>query len=127
MFRIKHVIPTVAVVIASAGALAPLAQAQPDGLYPHVNPKTRVVTFVDPAAKVDTHRGGWLEHMALASLADQQKVAVTGRTTRISGGDDWTLPVMGALTLGFIIIAGGNQILVRRRGRLVGRHAQLAT
>ena len=50
MFRIKHLIPTVAVVIA-AGALAPVAQAHAEGLYPHVTSKTTVVGFFDPAGR----------------------------------------------------------------------------
>ena len=49
MFRIKHLIPTAAVVIASAGVAAPAALAQADGLYPNPTANTRVVGIVDYA------------------------------------------------------------------------------
>ena len=48
----------------------------------------------------------------------EPKVVATGRTTRISGGADWTVPVLGAIALGLIIMIAGDQILVRRRGQL---------
>lgn len=116
MFRIKHLIPTVAVVIA-AGALAPVAQAHAEGLYPHVTSKTTVVGFFDPAPKVDNQLGARVHDTPLANPV-VPTVVVTGRTTPISGGVDWSLPVMGAIALGLIFMVAGDQLFFRRRGQL---------
>jgi hypothetical protein len=119
MFRIKHLIPTAAVVIASAGVLAPAALAQPDGLYPNANGNTRVVRIVDYVNPPDMRLGAWVHDTPLANPVEPKvAVAVTGRTIPTSGGVDWTLPVMAAVALGLIIMIAGDQILVRRRGQL---------
>lgn len=120
MFRIKHLIPTAAVVIASAGALAPVAQAHADGLYPHVNSKTTVVRIIDRVPPVDGQLGARAHDTPLANPVEPKgpKVLVTGRTTPISGGVDWSLPVMGAVALGLIFMIAGDQLLFRRRGQL---------
>jgi hypothetical protein len=117
MFRIKHVIPTAAVVIASAGALAPAALAQADGLYPNPNANTRVVRIVDYVSPPDLRLGAWVHDTPLANPV-QQPVVVSGRTVSTDSGVDWTLPVMGAVALGLIIMIAGDQILFRRRGQL---------
>jgi len=117
MFRTKHLIPTVAVVIASAGALAPVAQAQPDGIYHQSNSKVTVVGVLDPAPKIDNTLGARVHDTPLANPV-QPKVVVAGRTTPIGGGTDWSLPVMGAVALGLIVMIAGDQLLFRRRGQL---------
>ena len=115
MLRIKHLIPTAAVVIASAGVLAPAALAGADGLYP--NPTVKVVPFVDRVPQTDNQLGARIHDTPLANPVEP-KVVVTGRTTPITGGTDWTFPVMGAVALGLIIMIAGDQIVVRRRGQL---------
>ena len=116
MFRIKHLVTTAAVLVVSAGVLAPAAQAKGAGMYPQIV-KTKVVPFVDKAPQVDNQLGARIHDTPLANPVEP-KVVVTGRTTRISGGADWTFPVMGAIALGLIIMIAGDQILVRRRGQL---------
>jgi hypothetical protein len=117
MFRIKHVIPTVAVVIASVGVLAPVAQAQPDGIYHQSNAKTTVVGIFDPAPKVDSNLGARVHDTPLV-IPVQPRAVVTGRTTPTSGGADWSLLVMGAVALGLIVMLAGDELLFRRRGQL---------
>ena len=121
MFRIKHLIPTTAVVIASVGVAAPAALAQADGLYPNPTANTRVVRVVDYVSPPDLRLGAWVHDTPLANPVEPKiapKVVVTGRTTPITGGTDWTFPVMGAVALGLIIMIAGDQIVVRRRGQL---------
>ena len=121
MFRIKHLIPTAAAVIASAGVLAPAAMAQADGLYPNPTANTRVVGIVDYAYPPERQLGGWVHDTPLANPVDpkiQPKVEVTGRPIPTDSGIDWTFPVMGAVAVGLIIMIAGDQILVRRRGQL---------
>ena len=116
MFRIKHLVSTAAVLVVSAGVLAPAAQAKGDGMYPQVV-KTKVVRFVDSVPQVDNQLGARIHDTPLANPV-QQPVVVTGRAIPTSGGVDWTLPVMGAVALGLIIMIAGDRILVRRRGQL---------
>ena len=124
MSRIARTISTIALVVATAGLIAPAAQAEADGLYPHVvattssQPGTGNLendVFVVPTARGD--RGAWLEHRALANPVDQQTTAVTGRAISTGGGIDWTFPVMGAVALALVMMILGEQVLVRR-GRL---------
>jgi len=97
MSRIARTISTIALVVATAGLIAPAAQAEADGLYPHVvattssQPGTGNLendVFVVPTARGD--RGAWLEHRALANPVDTQTTAVTGRAISTDGGIDWT-------------------------------------
>jgi len=121
MFRIKHLIPTAAAVIASAGVLAPAAMAQADGLYPNPTANTRVVGIVDYVYPPERQFGGWVHDTPLANPVDpkiQPKISVTGRAIPTSGGVDWTFPVMGAVAVGLIIMIAGDQLLFRRRGQL---------
>jgi len=124
MSRIARTISTIALVVATAGLIAPAAQAEADGLYPHVvatkssQPGTGNLendVFVVPTARGD--RGGWLEHRALANPVGQQTTAVAGRAISTDGGIDWTFPVMGAVALALVMMILGEQVLVRR-GRL---------
>ena len=134
MFRIKHVIPTVVVTLATAALVTPAAQARPV-----TGPQTAESSNAAAIAKAvqRTHRNletsptlGTARHIVhdtpLANPVEPWFVA-TGRTTRISGGADWTLPVMGAIALGLIVMIFGEEILGRRRGQLVRQHGQLAT
>jgi hypothetical protein len=110
MFRIKHLISTAAVLVVSAGVLAPAAQARPV-MGPHGQVAIPHIShFRDAYA-------GPIHDTPLANPV-QQPVVVTGRAIPTSGGVDWTLPVMGAVALGLIIMIAGDQILVRRRGQL---------
>ncbi len=119
MFRIKHLIPTAAVVIASAGVAAPAALAQADGLYPNPTANTRVVGIVDYVYPPEHQVGAWVHDTPLANPVEPKAaVAVTGRTIPTSGGIDWTFPVMAAVGLGLIVMIAGDQILFRRRGQL---------
>jgi hypothetical protein len=124
MSRIARTISTIALVVATAGLIAPAAQAEADGLYPHVvattssQPGTGNLendVFVVPTARGD--RGAWLEHRALANPVDQQTTAAAGRAISTGGGIDWTFPVMGAVALALVMMILGEQVLVRR-GRL---------
>ena len=118
MFRIKHLIPTAAVVIASAGVAAPAALAQADGLYPNPTANTRVVGIVDYVYPPEHQVGAWVHDTPLANPVEPKAaVAVTGRTIPISGGVDWTFPVMAAVGLGLIFMIAGDQLLFRRRGQ----------
>ena len=124
MSRIARTISTIALVVATAGLIAPAAQAEADGLYPHVvattssQPGTGNLendVFVVPTARGD--RGAWLEHRALANPVGQQTTAVAGRAISTGGGIDWTFPVMGAVALALVMMILGEQVIVRR-GRL---------
>ena len=121
MFRIKHLIPTAAVVIASAGVLAPAALAGPDGLSPQSERQDQGHPHRRPRLAARAPLGAWVHDTPLANPVEPKiapKVVVTGRTTPITGGIDWTFPVMGAVALGLIIMIAGDQIVVRRRGQL---------
>jgi len=117
MSRIARTISTIALVVATAGLIAPAAQAEADGLYPHVAPKVTVVGIWEHMPPQTGNRGAWLEHRALANPVDQQTTAVTGRAISTGGGIDWTFPVMGAVALALVMMILGEQVLVRR-GRL---------
>jgi hypothetical protein len=134
MFRFKHVIPTIAVTLATAALVTPAAQAKPV-----TGPQSAESSNAAAIAKAvhRTHRdlatsptlGTSREVVHDTPLANPVEpwFVVTGRTTRISGGADWTFPVMGAIALGLIIMIVGDEILVRRRGHLVRQRGQLAT
>jgi hypothetical protein len=124
MSRIARTISTIALVVASAGLIAPAAQAKADGLYPQVvvttssQPGTGNVgndVFVVPIARGD--RGAWVHDTPLANPVDPQTTAVTGRAISTDSGIDWTFPVMGAVALALVMMILGEQVLVRR-GRL---------
>jgi hypothetical protein len=117
MSRIARTISTIALVVATAGLIAPAAQAKADGLYPHVAPKVTVVGIWEHMPPQTGNRGAWLEHRALANPVDQQTTAVAGRAISTGGGIDWTFPVMGAVALALVMMILGEQVLVRR-GRL---------
>ena len=125
MLRIKHTVSTVAVVLATAGLIAPVAQAKPEGLYPRFAPKEHFVPTgtakitIDrfPLPTAESHRGAWLEHRALEFPVSQPKAHVTGRVISTDGGIDWTFPVMGAVALVLVMMILGERVLVRR-GRL---------
>jgi hypothetical protein len=117
MSRIARTISTIALVVATAGLIAPAAQAKADGLYPHVAPKVTVVGIWEHMPPQTGNRGAWLEHRALANPVDTQTTAVTGRAISTGGGIDWTFPVMGAVALALVMMILGEQVLVRR-GRL---------
>ena len=134
MFRIKHAIPTVAVTLATAAVITPAAQAKPV-----TGPQSAESSNAAAIAKAvhRTHRDlatsptlgtspEVIHDTPLANPVEPWFVA-TGRTTRISGGADWTLPVMGAIALGLIIMILGEEILLRRRGQLTRQRGQLAT
>ena len=118
MFRIKHLIPTAAVVIASAGVAAPAALAQADGLYPNPTANTRVVGIVDYVYPPEHQVGAWVHDTPLANPVEPKAaVAVTGRTIPTSGGIDRTFPVMGrGVGLGLVIMILGDQILFAGAG-----------
>jgi len=117
MLRIKHTVLTIAAVVATAGLIAPVAQANADGPYPRFAPKEHVIISVDrvPPATAYTHRGAWLEHRALENPVDQATGTATGRIVSTDGGIDWTFPVMGVVALALVMMIVGEQILVRRR------------
>jgi hypothetical protein len=115
MLRITHIVSTSAILVATAGLVAPAAQAQADGLYPHVSSKN-VVGFVDRAPKLDNRLGARIHDTPLANPV-APNIAVTGRTVSTSGGIDWTFPVMGAIAVALVMMVLGEQVLVRR-GRL---------
>lgn len=120
MHRIKHTVSTIAVVIATAGLIAPTAQAKGEAPYPRFAPTEHVTRIVDYVPRTGD-RGAWVHDTPLANPVEPKiapKVVVAGRTTPITGGTDWTFPVMGAVALGLIIMIAGDQIVVRRRGQL---------
>jgi hypothetical protein len=118
MFRIKHLIPTAAVLIASAAVIAPAAQAQADGLYPSGNGTTTVVGVFDPA--FDNTLGARVHDTPLAKPVVLPTVTsqTSGRIVDTSGGIDWTFPVMGAIAIVLVMMVAGDQLLFRRRGQL---------
>jgi len=134
MFRIKHVIPTVAVMLATAALVTPAAQAKPV-IGPQSAESSNAAAIATAVHR--THRDlatsptlgtsrEVIHDTPLANPVEPWFVA-TGRTTRISGGADWTFPVMGAVALGLIIMIVGEEILVRWRVHLVRHRGQLAT
>jgi hypothetical protein len=116
MSRIARTISTIALVVATAGLIAPAAQAKADGLYPRFAPTEHVTRIVEHVPQAGD-RGAWLEHRALANPVDTQTTAVTGRAISTDGGIDWTFPVMGAVALALVMMILGERVLARR-GRL---------
>jgi hypothetical protein len=135
MFRIKHVIPTVAVTLATAALVTPAVQARPVTGPPSAESSNAAAiakavqrTHRDLAASPTVGASREIVHDTPLANPVEPKVVATGRTTRISGGADWwTFPVIGAIALGLIIMIAGEQILVRLRGQLVRQRGQLAT
>jgi hypothetical protein len=116
MLRIRHTVSTIAVVLATAGLIAPAAQAKADGLPPHVAPKTSVYGIWDYVPQTGD-RGAWVHDTPLANPVEQSQTAVNGRVASTGGGIDWTFPIMGGVALALIMMILGEQVLVRR-GRL---------
>jgi hypothetical protein len=125
MLRIKHTVSTIAVVVATAGLIAPAAQAKGEPPFPSFAPREHAVPTGTLKMTIDRFplptargvHGGWLEHRALANSANVPKAAVNGRAVSSGGGIDWTFPVMGAVALVLVMMILGEQVLVRR-GRL---------
>ena len=117
MLRIKHTVLTIAAVVATAGLIAPVAQANADGPYPRFSPTEHVRVVIDrvPLPTPQAHRGAWLEHRAFQNTVDRSTGATTGRIVSTDGGIDWTYPVMGIVALALVMMIVGEQILVRRR------------
>jgi hypothetical protein len=115
MLRIRHIVSTSAILVATAGLVAPAAQAEANGLYPHVT-STNIARFVDKAPQRDNQLGARIHDTPLANPVSPN-VAVTGRTVATSGGIDWTFPVMGAIAAVLLMMILGERVLVRR-GRL---------
>ena len=118
MFRIKHIISTIALVIARRPARTGRPGPRRRPLPACGLPKTTVVGFFDPAPKVEqpARRGGSTN--AARQPRRQPTTAVTGRAIPTSSGIDWSLPVMGAIALGLIFMVAGDQLFFRRRGQL---------
>jgi hypothetical protein len=125
MHRMKHTISTIAVVVATAGVIAPAAQAGAHGYYPRFAPNEHFVPAGGAKITIDRFppptaygvHGGWLEHRALANSADLPSDTVNSRVVSTGGGIDWTFPAMGAVAIVLVLMILGEQILVRR-GRL---------
>ena len=123
MLRIKHTVSTIAVVLATAGLIAPAAQAKAEGLYPRFAPKEHFVPSGTGTVTIDRfplptahiNRGTWLEHRALEFPVSQPKAQVTGGVISTNGGTDWTFPVMGAVALVLVMMIFGEQVFDRRR------------
>ncbi len=119
MSRIARTVSTIAVVVATAGLIAPAAQAKPIGISPPAVHRDTGATTIDrfplPAARGD--RGAWVHDAPLANPVDRQTPTATGRAIATDGGIDWTFPVMGAVALALVMMIVGEQLLVRR-GRL---------
>ena len=115
MFRIKHFIPTLVVLVASAAMLAPAAQAN-GGHFPRFSPNEHVTGIVDhvPAAG---DRRPWINYTPLA-YPGVDRAVMNGRTATTSGGIDWAFPVMGAIAVVLIMMVAGDQLITRRRGQL---------
>ena len=122
MFRIKHLIPTAAVLIATAGVLAPAAQARADHGFPRFAPAANSVAIAKAVQR--THHDlafGAVSRDVVhdTPLANPVKSkAVTGRIVDKSGGIDWAFPVMGAIAVVLILMVAGEQLINRRRGQL---------
>jgi hypothetical protein len=122
MLRIKHLIPTAAVLIASAGVLAPAAQARADNGFPRFAPAPNSVAIAKAVQRThnDLAFGGVsrdVVHDTPLANPVEPKVA-SGRIVNTSGGTDWTFPVMGAITVVLIMMVAGDRLINRRRGQL---------
>jgi hypothetical protein len=124
MFRIKRIIPTLAATLATAALVTPAAQAKPvTGPQSTESSNAAAIakavhrTHRDLATTVASSRE--IVHDTPLANPVEPKVVVTGRTTRISGGTDWTSPALSAIALGIVVMMiAGDQILVRRRALL---------
>lgn len=115
MFRIKHLIPTAAVLIATAGVLAPVAQAKAEAPYPRFAPNEHVTRIVDHVPRAGERP--WIHYTPLAYPGGDRTV-VTARTATTGGGIDWTFPAMGAIAVVLITMVAGDRLINRRRGQL---------
>lgn len=125
MFRIKHVVPSIAVALATAALVTPAAQAKPVAGPQDAGSSNAAAIAI---AVQRTHRdlatssalGTSPEIVHDTPLANpvEPNVAVTGRTSRISGSTDGMLLLVGAIALGLILVVAGSRILVHRRGQL---------
>jgi hypothetical protein len=123
MLRIKHIVPTVAVLIASAGMLAPVAQAKEGSFGPNRVAITQAVHRTHQDLTVLVDRRMPFNHAPVVPAHDTplanpvEPKVVVGRTITMSSGIDWTFPVMGAIAIALIMMIVGEQFLARR-GRL---------
>ena len=115
MSRIKHFIPTLVVLVASAAMLAPAAQAN-GGHFPRFSPNEHVTRTVDHVRGVGDSRP-WIHYTPLAYPGGNRAV-MNGRIATTSGGIDWAFPVMGAIAVVLIMMVAGDQLITRRRGQL---------
>ena len=115
MTRIKHFVPTLVVLVASAAMLAPAAQAN-GGHFPRFSPNEHVTGIVDhvPAAGITRP---WIHYTPLAYPGGNRAV-MNGRIATTSDGIDWAFPVMGAIAVVLIMMIAGDQLITRRRGQL---------
>ena len=118
MSRIARTASTIAVIVATAGLIAPAAQAKPIGVAPPAAHRDTGAITIDrfPLPTARGNRGAWVHDTPLANPVDRQ-TTVTSRAIATDGGIDWTLPVMGAVALALVMMIVGEQVLVRR-GRL---------
>jgi hypothetical protein len=122
MFRIKHLIPTAAVLFATAGVLAPAAQARADNSFPRFAPAPNSVAIAKAVQRThnDLAFGGVSRDVVhdtpLANPVEPNVAA--GRIAYTSGGIDWTFPVMGAIAVVLILMVAGDQLINRRRGQV---------
>ena len=115
MFRIKHFIPTLVVLVASAAMLAPAAQAN-GGHFPRFSPNEHVTGIVDRVPAAGDSRP-WIHYTPLA-YPGVNRAVMNGRTATPSGGIDWAFPVLGAIGVVLILMGAGDQLITRRRGQL---------
>ena len=115
MPRIKHFIPTLVVLVASAAMLAPAAQAN-GGHFPRFSPNEHVTGIVDHVPAAGDSRP-WIHYTPLA-YPGVNRAVMNGRTATTSGGIDWAFPVMGAIAVVLIMMVAGDQLITRRRGQL---------
>jgi len=115
MSRIKHFIPTLVVVVASAAMLAPAAQAN-GGHFPRFSPNEHVTGIVDHVPAAGDSRP-WIHYTPLA-YPGVDRAVMNGRTATTFGGIDWAFPVMGAIAVVLIMMVAGDQLITRRRGQL---------
>jgi hypothetical protein len=118
MLRIARTVSTIAVLVATAGLIVPVAaQARAAGIYPYISKNTGNLGFTHKAPSLDNRLGARVHDTPLANPVEQPG-ALTVRTVSTDTGIDWTFPLMGAIALGLVLMIVGEQVLVRRRGRL---------
>ena len=115
MSRIKHFIPTLVVLVASAAMLAPAAQAN-GGHFPRFAPNEHVTRTVDTVPGTGTSRP-WIHYTPL-EYPGIHRAVVNGRVATTSGGIDWAFPVMGAIAVVLVMMVAADQLITRRRGQL---------